>query len=200
MKILIADPDRDFLSAFSALLRTHDHTVTTVFDGAQVITKLSAHRYDLVLLNENIPRVPIAELLTMTGQMEIPSIIVAERNIRSEMLMQPVIGTAYLSLPFLPEELLTLIRSIFAKRERGNALIFEDVQMLPASFRMCGQLPVTNGEIDLFEALLKKESIDSKRAGPYIASLNGKLQKLHKKTRIRYLMNVGYRLVTNSYE
>ena len=42
---------------------------------------------------------------------------------------------------------------------------------------------------------MNHQPIDNKRAGPYIAALNHKLEKLQKNVRIRYLMNDGYRLV-----
>ena len=48
MNILIADPDRDFLMSFKNLFELSDHTVQTVFDGTQVISKLTGGFFDSV--------------------------------------------------------------------------------------------------------------------------------------------------------
>lgn len=40
LDILIADPDRDFLSSFRKLLEISGNTVSTVFDGTQAIISI----------------------------------------------------------------------------------------------------------------------------------------------------------------
>ena len=63
---------------------------------------------------------------------------------------------------------------------------------------LCGKLRVTAEEINVFKALIKKEEMISKQSGAYITSLNNKFSKLNKKIRIRYVMQEGFRLVTDN--
>lgn len=196
MDILLAAPDRDFLDAFYRRLTLAGHTVTTVFDGTQVIVKLSEQRFGLVILHTALPRIPTEELLTEINHRRLPSIVLTERGVRAEMLLRPHIGSAYLSLPFLPEELLSLIDTLFQRILSERKLSCQDIEVDTAAFRLCDKMPVSEGEISLLEALVCRQPIDQKCAGPYISALNRKLEQLHKTSRIRYLINDGFRLVT----
>lgn len=200
MNILIADPDRDFLKAFQTLLDLSGHTVTTVFDGTQVITGLHTHRYDMVVLNENIPRIAAKELIAEIQNRGIPVIVLSAKHIHSELLSTEPLANAYLSLPFLPYELVETIDRVQQQRQSGERLAFDEAVIEASAFLLCRSLPVTEGETAVFRALVQHEPINNKRAGPYITALNYKLEKLKKNVRIRYLMNDGYRLVKMNYE
>lgn len=200
MKILIADPDRDFLDAFSTLLTLCGHKLTTVFDGTQVITKLTAHRYHIVVLNENIPRIPARDLIKECRTRRIPVIVLSERPVNSGILSSEPLANAYLSLPFLPNELLEMIGRVLAQQQSQEKLLFEEAEIEASDFSMNQQLAVTEGETAVFRSLLRHEPVNQKRAVPYIAALNHKFARLRKNVRIRYLINDGYRLVKLNYE
>ena len=196
MKILLAEPDRDFLHSFKTLLELDGNRVTTIFDGTQVITKLAAHSYDIVIMDMDIPRISYKELVELLHKKDIPVILLSEKNIGIKILNGDVLGDAFLSFPFLPGELTDLIEKVVSMVSSVEVLRFADAEIDIPEMKLCGTLSVTCEEAEVFKALINKEDIDSKKAGKYISSLNHKLEKLNKKPRIRYLMNEGYRLVT----
>lgn len=200
MNILLADPDRDFLNAFQRLLTAEQHIVRTSFDGTQVIRKLAETKDELVILNDVLPRIPSQEILKMLNDDNLPVIVVSHQKINTGILIQEPLANAYLSFPFLPAELLHLIDSIIRKQQTAEKLCYEDVTFDLAAFKLCGQLRVTNEEIEIFQTLVSDGELDNKRAGPYINALNYKLETLQKSPRIRYIIHEGYRLVMNSHE
>lgn len=200
MKLLLADPDRDFLKSYGTLLTLSDHTVTTVFDGTQVMMKLLSQSFDMVILNEWMHRIPTRELIRESRSKGIPVIVLSKQRLHSEMLTAEPLASDYLPLPFLPKDLLEAIDLVRRQRQSTEILRFEDVSIEAGDFTLCGTLPITAGETAIFYVLLQHESISDKRAETYITALNYKLEKLQKNVRIRYLMNDGYRLVKMNYE
>ena len=174
MNILIADPDRDFLMSFKNLFELSDNTVQTVFDGTQVISKLTGEKFDSVILNENIPRINYRDILKILNENNIPVIVLLEKSVNSGMLSEKIIANSYIKLPFLPNELSARLDDIYKKRHSEEILKYSDI---------------------VIKALSSKSELDIKRAGVYINSLNNKFKKLNKKLRIKYLINEGYRLV-----
>ncbi len=195
MNILIADPDRDFLMSFKNLFELSDNTVQTVFDGTQVISKLTGEKFDSVILNENIPRINYRDILKILNENNIPVIVLLEKSVNSGMLSEKIIANSYIKLPFLPNELSARLDDIYKKRHSEEILKYSDIEIDEKNFRICGDARVTNEEINVIKALSSKSELDIKRAGVYINSLNNKFKKLNKKLRIKYLINEGYRLV-----
>ena len=128
--------------------------------------------------------------------MNIPTVIVSDRKINSAILTHGMIGNAYLQLPFLPYELTSAVRGVIENSNSKEILRYEDTSIDAGSFSLCDTLPVTCDEINVYRSLIKKEPLDFKTYDPYITSLNYKFEKLKKLTRIKYLRNEGYRLVT----
>lgn len=110
MNVLIADPDRDFLMSYKALLELSENTVQTVFDGTQVISKLASEKFDAVIINENIPRIKCREIVKVLNDDGIPVIVITQRKEK--------FNTAddCIKLPFLPRELTEKLNSICTKR------------------------------------------------------------------------------------
>ena len=201
MRVMLANPDRDFLLAFTRLLEYENDEVTAVFDGTQVITKLaSQQKPDIVVLDEGIPRISSREILKQLNENDIPVIMISDRKINSGKLMDNILANAYLSLPFMPGELTELIKSIDSKHKSKEKLEYEDVKFDISGFRLCDEIRVTNEEIDIFRSLVNKGETENKRAVPYINALNRKLRKLRKRPAIKYVINEGYRLVKNNNE
>lgn len=200
MNILLAEPDRDFVAAYERLLGEEGHSVTTAFDGTQVVSKLAGVVYDIVILDENLSRITSQELVSLLNESNTPVIIISYQKINTGLLTKEKLATSYLTLPFLPRELLTLLDRIHRKKQSNKTIDYQDVSFSLSDFKLCGKLRVTNEEIEIFQTLIRNEELDNKRAGPYINALNKKLEKLKKQPRIRYLMQQGYRLVMNDYE
>ncbi len=195
LNILIADPDRDFLMSFKSLLELSGNAVKTVFDGTQVITGIAESRYDIVILNENIPRIRCKDIVKYSNDENIPVIIISEKKINVSMLCSEYTANSYLSLPFLPYELTERIDDICQKRKSDETLSYANVEFDVSKFTLCQKVKVTNEELNIFKHLISNQTIDNQRAGPYINALNNKFEKLNQKLRIKYLINKGYRLV-----
>lgn len=201
MRVMLANHDRDFLLSFTRLLEYENDDVTAVFDGTQVISKLaSQQKPDIVVLDENIPRISSREILKQLNESNIPVIMISDRKINSGKLMGNILANAYLSLPFMPSELTGLIKSVDSKHRSKEKLEYEDVSFDISGFRLCDEMRVTNEEIDIFRSLVNKSETDNKHAAPYINALNRKLKKLRKRPTIKYVINEGYRLVKNNNE
>lgn len=201
MRVMLANHDRDFLLAFTRLIEYENDEVTAVFDGTQVISKLaSQQKPDIVVLDENIPRISSREILKQLNESDIPVIMISDRKINSGKLMDKMLANAYLSLPFMPSELIQLIKSVDSKHRSNEKLEYEDVSFDISVFRLCDEMRVTNEEIDIFRSLVNNSETDNKRAAPYINALNRKFKKLRKRPAIKYVINEGYRLVKNNNE
>lgn len=198
MNILIADSDRDFLMAFKSLLELSDNTVHTVFDGTQVIEKLADEQFDAVIVNHNIPRVKCRDIVRVLNEESIPVLVILDKGVHSGMLTDTVLANAYIKLPFMPKELFDMLSDITGKKKHKAVRHYSDIEVNEENFMLCGDVRVTGEEINILETLSTHGKLDSRRAIPYISALNSKLDRLHKKLRIRYLMNEGYRLVTEN--
>ena len=188
MRVMLANPDRDFLLAFTRILEYENDEVTAVFDGTQVITKLaSQQKPDIVVLDEGIPRISSREILKQLNENDIPVIMISDRKINSGKLMDNILANAYLSLPFMPGELTELIKSIDSKHKSKEKLEYEDVKFDISGFRLCDEIRVTNEEIDIFRSLVNKGETENKRAVPYINALNRKFRSHKVKKPLNYV-------------
>ena len=198
LKILLADPDRDFLASFKKLLELSGHETICVFDGTQVIYRMIETRPDIVILDSDIPRISYKVLLSQLNEKNIPVVCILHSKINPDILISDNLAASYITLPFFPTELSEHIEQTIRTKNSGEKLAYEDVEIDEASFMLCGKLRVTAEEINVFKALIKKEEMISKQSGAYITSLNNKFSKLNKKIRIRYVMQEGFRLVTDN--
>lgn len=199
MRVLLANADRDFLHVFKKLLELCGHEADTVFDGAQALEKISNGGFDTVVLDQDIPRIRTKEIIKQLNDQQIPVIVITSKNINTELLTDPVLANDYLCLPFFPTELLEAVEKIAEKREGGAEKIHapENIEINVLENKICGNIRLTNQEIRIFRNLCDGETVNPKNIGPYINSLNHKLEQLNKRTRIRYIMKEGYRLVMN---
>lgn len=199
MKILLANSDRDFLNAFGRLLELSGYEVDKVFDGTQVLTRITGGGFDLVVLEQNIPRVRTKDIVGLLNEEKIPVIVILSGSVSSELLTGQVLANEYLSLPFFPSELVEAVRLEAEKRTIVPEDISapEDIHIDVAGNTLCGRTRLTDQEIRIFKSLCAGERPEPKNIGPYINSLNRKLEGLKKRTRIRYVMNEGYKLVIN---
>ena len=198
MKILFADADRDLLMCYRKILEMAGNEVFTVFDGAQVIDQITRQQFDLIILSDGIPRVRSRDIIRHLNEENIPVIVLLENKINSRILSDEVSANAYLTLPFLPKELLELVEAVMKKQNEEKTKHFERLSLSVSGFCLEGRKRLTNEEIDILEMIDQRQVINAKRAGIYINSLNHKLEALGKEIRIRYIMGEGYGLTCDS--
>ena len=94
MKILIADSDRDLLISYKKLLELDSNDVIAVFDGAQAIMQLANNKFDVVILNRNIPRVDSKQIIKMLNDDNIPVIVLSDKKITSGVLLDNILANS----------------------------------------------------------------------------------------------------------
>ena len=87
LKILLADPDRDFLASFKKLLELSGHETICVFDGTQVIYRMIETRPDIVILDSDIPRISYKVLLSQLNEKNIPVVCILHSKINPDILI-----------------------------------------------------------------------------------------------------------------
>ena len=198
MDILLADGDRDFLSAYSTFLELSGHNVRSVFDGTQVMVELAKRNYDIVIVNINIPRIRCRNIVRHLNEKEIPSIVVTDRKVSTALLMDSVLAESYITLPFLPEELVSLISTVMKRHKEGLDFSCGDVRINEKRFTFGDSCRITNEELIILHSLLDNQDINISKASSYINALNNKFEKTSKNpSRITYVIGEGYRLVIN---
>ena len=199
MNILLADSDRDFLKAYQTLLTMGGHTVTSAFDGTQVVSLLGQAKYDFCILDETLPRIENDEIIQLLKSESIPVIVLTINGVTVKSLLKPALPSAYLSFPFLPSDLTRLIRAVREKKESKEILFLGGVEVDVPGFCFSGSgTPLTNGEIDLLSELKEPRKEAGKRTRVMIQALNEKMKQAGKQSRIVYEMEKGYRLVKNN--
>ena len=200
MNILLADSNRDLLQCYQKLLTMDGHTVTTVFDGAQVVSLLGPEKFDMAILEEGLPRIELNQLLQALNKDHIPVIVLADGIVTVKTLLGSTLPNAYLSLPFLPADLNQIMREVAEKTRSAETLNCCGAEVDVSGFCFTGTATrLTNGEINLLKELKNPLRTAGKRTRVMIQALNEKLKSIGRQTRIIYEMEKGYRLV-NSYE
>ena len=104
MRLLIADPDRDFLASYRKISEARGHEVTAVFDGVTAVVKIGAESYDAVFVNEAIPRVAYREIVSLAKEKNEKTVILTD-NIRTILKSKKENGSEpILAFPFTPDE------------------------------------------------------------------------------------------------
>ena len=199
MIILLADSDRDLLQCYRKLLTTEGHSVTTAFDGAQVVSLLRTGKFDIVVLQETLPRIEHEQILQLLKKERVPVIALTDHRENVKDLLKPQLPNSYLPFPFLPEDLTGRIQAVLAKVHSSEKFSRCGVEIDVAGFCFSGtDTFLTNGEIDLLRELEHPGKASGKRTRVIVQALNQKLQKTGKQARIVYEMEKGYRLVNGN--
>lgn len=195
MKLLLADHNRDFLITYNKVLEYEGFKVTPVFDGIQAIMKISGNKYDIVLINDNIPRVNSKRIIRQLNSDNIPSLVFLENDVTPMNLLDGDAACSYMSFPFFPSELSKRIKDILDKSKDDRIISFESLEINISHFLSDEGIRFTNEEIDILEAIYNGDEINDRHISAYVNALNNKLEKMKKNLHIKYILDHGYRLV-----
>ncbi len=208
MNVLIAAPDRDFLSCYQKIFEADGHEATVSFDGFQFMACLREKKYDLVLLDRNLPRVEHDKLMKLVNDLKIPAIVLQGKRMNARLLLKEALADSYLIYPFEPLEVSEHIGEILQKRQSREIRMVGDARIDLGSFLLDDKVRITNEEINILLHLQRFGETGKESTGPdprvlplkhglyYVNALNQKLESLHKAVRIQYTMNEGYGLVS----
>ena len=105
MKVLIAAADRDLLKSYQKLWELEGNEVTTAFDGLQVMACFRDHTFDLVILDETLPRVGVERLAKLIRDCGAGLLRLRGREEGFSGKTESLPGETILRYPFLPGEL-----------------------------------------------------------------------------------------------
>ena len=201
MRILLAAADRDLLAGYQKLLSSAFGECVTAFDGTQVLSDLAdtASGFDMVILDQELPRVRHEDILRQLDQMRLPSVVLLDSPVTAHRLTAGLLPSAFLAHPFLSEDLTGLMRNVLRKAASGAHFTAGGIGVDVSAFRIEGGPRLTAIEIDLLYALANKTSSDqfpkTYGIGPVVSALNEKLEKTGAPARVRYRPQKGFELV-----
>ena len=118
-QVLLAAADRDLLACYQRILSDRFGETVTAFDGTQVFSLLGTGSFDLVILDEDLPRMDHQQLVNRINERNIPLIILTTG------LRQNANGQTahFLPFPFTPEEICAAAEGMFrSAEEKQNTL------------------------------------------------------------------------------
>lgn len=130
-KILWADDEIDLLKPHIMFLKAKGYDVATASNGRDALDMLMHERFDLILLDENMPGLSGLETLSKINQThpEIPVIMITKSE--EENLMNQAIGNQiadYLIKPVNPNQILLSIKKNLHSNELVTAQTSSDYQ------------------------------------------------------------------------
>jgi len=123
MKVLLLEDDRILGESLQEYLELEDFEVDWVHDGEAVFEQTFAHRYDLYVLDINVPEINGLEVLRQLREAEdmTPAIYVSALNDIESITAGFEVGAVdYLKKPFDPEELIVRIRHHLQQSREGE--------------------------------------------------------------------------------
>ena len=162
MRVLVAEDDDRLARAVAAGLRRRGMTVDVAFDGTDALDRLAASRYDVVVLDRDLPGVHGDQVCrTLAAQRSASRILMltAARSVRDRVEGLGLGADDYLPKPFDFTELVARVQAL-ARRPGApppDGLGYRDLSMDPArhiASRAGRRLALTPKEFAVLECLL----------------------------------------------
>ncbi len=121
-KILVVDDEPQIRRVMRATLVTRGYVVSTARSGEEALDKVREDRFDLVLLDMNMPGIGDMEACrTIRSQSDVPIVILSIRNTEKEKVEALDAGADdYVTKPFSMQELLARIRAALRRSTLVN--------------------------------------------------------------------------------
>ncbi len=207
MRILLMEDDFVLGETLEEILQEAGYEVDWVTEGQSAADMSFEKRYDLYVLDINVPEINGLELLESLRDAgdETPVIYVSAMNDLSTITKGFALGAEdYLKKPFFPEELLVRIEAKFAKRQQGIHHGIIDYNPVTREVRRNGQfLSLGEVQLPLLELFIRnigktltKETLFDVMEHPSDTALRVAINKLKQTTEweIANVRGIGYRL------
>ena len=161
-KVLVVDDDADLRLTVSSALSENHYAVDQARDGEEAVNRVRAGRYDLVLLDVNMPRMSGIEALKEIKTHD-PSIIViiltAFSNVRDAVAATKEGAYNYLEKPIKAENLVYLVdKALKAHNMVKNIALSAPVFKMPSGTEFIGQ---SNEMKKIFSVIDKLSRVDT---------------------------------------
>lgn len=155
-RILWADDEIDLLKPHILFLKQKGYDVTTVNNGADALDRVEAEKFDLVILDENMPGISGLEALSQIKQVQpdVPVIMITKSE--EENIMNQAIGNKiadYLIKPVNPNQILMSLKKNLHSSSLVSQQATSDYQQ---EFRRIGQLIDESDSIEDWYELYRK--------------------------------------------
>lgn len=112
-KILVVDDEPDIHSVVKAILLKRGYDIQTAFDGEEALQKLSAEKYDLIILDVLMPKLDgfaVLQKIRESGQTELPVVMLTAVSSDRDMWKGYEKGaTYYITKPFENKRLANIV-------------------------------------------------------------------------------------------
>ena len=219
MHLLVIEDERALCETIVRSLRRLAYSVDYCYDGEKALELLGVERYDLVLLDLNLPKkdgMTVLRTLRQTDRETRVLILSARSEVEDKVEGLDCGADYYLTKPFEPQELLACIRALTRRQpelRQTDALKYGDLRLEKTSFTLsCGERSVrlSRKEFDMMEMLMLNQKLvitkeklllkgwgyesdaEDNNVEVYISFLRKKLDHLHSQVKIRTIRMVGY--------
>jgi len=161
-KLLVVDDDSDLRLSVSSALHEQSFQVDQAMDGEEAVNRVRAGRYDLVLLDVNMPRMSGLEALREIKAFD-PSIIVimltAFSNVKDAVEATREGAYNYLEKPIKADHLVAIVeRALRARRMVRNISLSAPVFKLPGGTDFIGQSTEMKKVFSVIDKLARVET------------------------------------------
>ena len=163
MHLLIVEDERALCDTVARSLRRSAYSVDCCYDGEKALELLETERYDLVLLDLNLPKkdgMTVLRTLRQTDR-ETPVLILSARGeVEDKVTGLDAGANDYLVKPFAMGELLARIRAMTRRRTETatNLLRFGDLALSRETFNLsgpAGEQRLGNKEFQILELMME---------------------------------------------
>jgi DNA-binding response OmpR family regulator len=217
MRVLVAEDDEVLAGAVATGLRREGMAIDVALDGAAALERLAVNRYDVVVLDRDLPAVHGDDVCRSLAARRSPTrvlMLTAARSVKDRVEGLGLGADDYLLKPFDFAELVARVRAL-ARRAAGPlpaGLEHGDLSMDPArrvAVRAGRRLPLTAKELAVLEYLLAAdgrpvpaeellERVWDEEADPFTATVKTTIRRLRAKLGdppvIETIRESGYRI------
>ncbi|GBC98139.1 Alkaline phosphatase synthesis transcriptional regulatory protein PhoP [bacterium HR17] len=127
-RVLVVDDERHIVRLVQVNLERQGYEVLTAYDGVECLEKAKAEKPDLIVLDVMMPRMDGFEALQRLKSdpetNHIPVIMLTARAQDRDVLQGYTYGAdLYLTKPFSPLELISLVKRVFESQEEEEGII-----------------------------------------------------------------------------
>ena len=224
MRILVAEDNRSYCRALTAILERANYTVDAVYTGTDACEYACANLYDGIILDVMMPGMDGVEVIRTIRARGIHTpvmILTAKTQVGDRIEGYDAGADDYMSKPFHSDELLARVRALVRRRPsyRPDVLSFEGLTLDGSDHTLIGakgRVRLTSKEYQILELLARdpgraistdefckrvwgwEESPDMSVVRVHISSLRKKIAEVSDGVGIHGERGIGYSLQTES--
>ncbi len=220
MKLLYAEDEKSMAEAVTDILKYHNYTVDTVYNGRDAYDYAAAESYDGIILDIMMPElsgIEVLERLRRAGNKTPILLLTAKAEVEDRIMGLDAGADDYLPKPFSMKELLARVRAMLRRREAftPDVLSVGSISLNRQSYELSGNgqsFSLPKLEYQVMELLMLNQGIylstediltrvwgydteaDIGVVWVYISYLRKRLLALNANVEICAKRNIGYKL------